>query len=246
MSKPGPSTKQYLDIAEIREDVVIMKDGTVRAVLLASSINFALKSEEEQNAIISGYVQFLNGLDFPLQVIIQSRRLNIEKYLDKLKDQEKKQANELLKMQIADYRQFVGELISLGDIMSKKFYVVIGYPDANVDIRRALKASTGFFTGLADLFGGTKTPHIVINESTLQNAKTELTNRIQACMQGLLQCGVQSVPLDTQELIELYYDAYNPDTATRQQLTNADDLTAEVVQKGAGQAPSPNLDRQIS
>ena len=218
-NKPGPSTKRYLDIAEIREDVVIMKDGTVRSVLLASSINFALKSEEEQNAIISGYVQFLNGLDFPLQVIIQSRRLNIEKYLDKLKNQEKKQTNELLKMQIADYRQFVGELIQLGDIMSKKFYVVIPYsPFTN--------KRKSFF----ERFKGVLSPvlSVKLQEAKFLERKRDLMMRTENVSSGLSSMGIQSAVLDTQSLIELFYTAYNPELAETEKMVPLDNLRVDA------------------
>jgi hypothetical protein len=127
--------------------------------------------------------------------------------------------------------------------MDKKFYIVIQFPDPDENIKSAVKQSTGFFSGLGSLLSP-KSPHVVINESLLENAKTEMRNRVQAVMQGLQQCGIQSLPLDTQELIELYYDAYNPDTATRQQLKNFDDLTAPVITQGAGEAPTPNLDRE--
>ena len=123
-SKQGVSTQQYLDIVEIREDVVMLKDGTLRAVLAVASTNFALKSEDEQNALISGYAQFLNSLDHPLQIMIQSRRLNIDEYFNRLKIAEKEQTNELLRMQITDYLSFTRELVELGEIMSKRFYVV--------------------------------------------------------------------------------------------------------------------------
>jgi hypothetical protein len=127
--------------------------------------------------------------------------------------------------------------------MDKKFYVVVPYnplPTAS----QALAQSKNFFTGLAGLFNK-KEAHVVINEPDLQKAKDELRNRVQAVLGGLQQCGVQGLPLDTQELIELYYDTYNPDTATRQQLKNFDDLSAPVVTKGAGMAPQPNLDREM-
>ena len=127
VSKPGMPTQRFIDIAEIKGDVVVMKDGTLRAVVIVSSINFALKSTDEQEAIISSYMQLLNSLDHPLQVVIQSRRMNIEKYLDALKEQEKKQQNELLKAQIIDYREFINQLVELGDIMSKRFFVVIPF-----------------------------------------------------------------------------------------------------------------------
>src|SRR3990167_11360403 len=105
--KPGQPTQRFLDIAEIREDVVVMKDGTLRAALMVSSINFALKSEDEQQAIIQGYMQFLNGLEHPLQIVVQSRRMNIDGYLERLKAQEDTIANELLKTQIRDYTSFI-------------------------------------------------------------------------------------------------------------------------------------------
>src|SRR5512135_421240 len=113
-AKPQISTQQFLDIAEIREDVVVMKDGTMRAILLVSSINFSLKSEDEQEAIIQGYISFLNSLESPVQILIQSRKLDIDDYLNRLKEQEKTQTNDLLRNQSADYRQFVKELVELG------------------------------------------------------------------------------------------------------------------------------------
>src|SRR3989339_2290658 len=125
--KVGVSTRERLDIAEIREDCVVLKDGTMRAVMIISSINFALKSEEEQNAIIAAYVSFLNAIEFPLQIVIQSRKLNIDAYLERLRKAEKEQGNDLLKIQIADYREYVKELVEMGSIMSKRFYVAVPY-----------------------------------------------------------------------------------------------------------------------
>src|SRR5690606_8228933 len=126
--KPSrPSTQTHLPIAEIKDGVVILKDGTLRKVLMTSSINFALKSEDEQNALISSYVSFLNSLEFPIQIIVQSRKLQIKPYLAKLAELEKNQPKELLRIQIADYRAFVEELVDIGQIMTKKFYVVVPY-----------------------------------------------------------------------------------------------------------------------
>ena len=125
--KPGPSTQRFLDIAEIRENVVVLKDGTLRAVMMVSSINFALKSEDEQQAIIQGYMQFLNGLEYPIQVVIQSRKMNIDGYLGRLKTQEETITNELLKAQIRDYTSFINELVELGEIMQKRFFVVVPF-----------------------------------------------------------------------------------------------------------------------
>jgi len=153
-TKSTASTSQYLDIAEIKEDSVIMKDGTLRAVLMVSSINYALKAQDEQDALISGYMDFLNSFDFPFQIVIQSRKLNMEKYLGNLKVLEKAQKNELLKAQMAAYREYVGELIEIGEIMTKSFYVVIPLSPYKADKK-------SFWTKLTELF----TPGVVIKLS---------------------------------------------------------------------------------
>ena len=240
------STQNTLHISEIRDGIVIMNDGTFRAVIMCKSINFDLMSPQEREAVEFAYQGFLNSLYFPIQIFIRSQRVDIGPYLDKLDKIRSEQESMLIALLMEDYIAFLAEIAAQTNIMDKKFYVVIGYPDANADIRRALRTSAGFFTGVRDLFGGNKSPQIVVDEQTLEKAKTELKNRVQAAMQGLLQSGVQSVPLDTQELIELYYEAYNPDTAAHQQLGNASDLTAEVIGKGQGNAPQPSLDRTSS
>jgi len=218
VNRPAPSTKQYLDIAEIREDVVMMKDGTMLAVILASSINFSLKSEDEQNAIISGYVGFLNSLDFPIQIVVQSRRLKIERYLDKLKQHEKEQTNELLRIQIADYRQFVSELIELGDIMSKKFFVVVPFnPVTNT--------RKGFFSRFKEIFKASATSKL--EQEKFIKRKGELLLRLDTVATGLQSMGIQNVQLDTQSLIELYYNIYNPDVAETEKLVPINNLKVE-------------------
>lgn len=229
------STQNTLQISEIRDGLVIMNDGSFRAVIMCKSINFDLMSPQEREAVEFAYQGFLNSLYFPIQIFIRSQRVDLGPYLQKLDNIRAEQESMLIALLMEDYITFLSDIAAQTNIMNKQFYVVIGYPDANADIRRTLKTSTGFFTGLAELFGGGKTPRVVIDENSLENAKTELKNRVQAVMQGLLQCGVQSVPLDTQELIELYYSAYNPDTAANQQLTSSDDLTAEVIGKGQAQ-----------
>ena len=141
----------------------------------------------------------------------------------------------LLSMLMQDYIGYINALSQESNIMDKKFYIVVPY-FPHEDVQKALTQSKNFLTGLLGLFD-TKERHVVINEADLEKAKTELRNRVQSVMQGLLQCNIESLPLDTQELIELYYDTYNPDTATRQQLKSFDDLTADLVTKGQGQNP---------
>jgi hypothetical protein len=207
--KPGVATKQRLDIAEIREDSVVLKDGTMRAVLLVSSINFALKSEEEQNAIIAAYVSFLNALEFPLEIVVQSRRLNIDAYLLKLGQVEKEQTNELLKIQIADYREYIKELVEMGDIMSKRFYVAIPY-DPLSDKRK------GFWSR----FGEVLTPGTAIRLGTerFKKRRRDLFARVEHVQMLLSSMGLTSVILDTQSLIELFYNLYNPELAETEKM----------------------------
>lgn len=217
---PTVSTQQYLDILEIRDDAVILKNGTVLAVLLVASINFSLKSEEEQEAVIGAYVSFLNTIDHPLQIIIQSRRLDIDQYLETLKNVEKKQANELLKMQIKDYRQFVGELVQIADIMTKRFYVVVPYtPTADRPGR--------FFSRLFETFTPSNTIHL--KQKQFEQYRSELFKRVDNTMNALSSAGLQSAPLDTQSLIELYYNSYNPETSRQEKLTDTTKLSFEDV-----------------
>ncbi|PJE65305.1 hypothetical protein COU91_02380 [Candidatus Saccharibacteria bacterium CG10_big_fil_rev_8_21_14_0_10_47_8] len=241
------STQNTLQISEVRDGVVIMNDGSFRAVIMCKSINFDLMSPQEREAVEFAYQGFLNSLYFPIQIFIRSQKVDMRPYLEKLDKIRSEQENMLLALLMEDYVNFLADISQQTNIMDKKFYMVIQYPDPDEeDIKSTVKQSKGFFTGVSNLFSGSKTPHVVINETVLENAKTELRNRVQAAMQGLMQCGVQSLPLDTEELIELYYDAYNPDTATRQKLKDFSELSAPVVTKGEGNAPQPGLDRETA
>lgn len=233
------STQNTLDIAEIRDGIVIMKDGSFRSVIMAQSINFDLMSPQEREAVESSYQSFLNSLYFPVQIFIRSERVDMRPYIEKLDKIRAEKDNMLLALLMDDYINFITQLVGQTNIMDKRFYIVIPFfPKA--DIQKAITQSKNFFSGLVGMFNH-KADHVVINEQDLEAAKTELRNRVQAVLEGLMQCNVQALPLDTQELIELYYDSYNPDTSTRQALRNFDDLTVPVVTKGQGEAPRPNL-----
>ena len=212
---PTIPTQKYLDFAEIKDDTVILKDGTLRAVLLVSSINFSLKSEDEQNATIAAYVSFLNSIDFPIEMVIQSRRLNIDNYMENLTTQERGQSNELLRAQIADYREFIKELVELSDIMSKKFYVVIPYVPGKIESR-------GFMSRVSSVFTPAKV--IKLKEKKFQDYKDLLDKRLEHVMSGLASMSLNSVRLDTQSLIELYYTTYNPESASQEKLTNIQEM----------------------
>ena len=209
------STQRYLKIADIKKDTVIMKDGTLRAVLMVSSINFALKSEDEQEAIISGYVSFLNNLDFPIQVVVQSRELNIANYLESMRKKANEQTNELLKNQTLQYVDYVSQLVSLGKIMNKHFYIIVPYTPIS-DKRK------GFWQSLIEAFR----PIDVINlkEERFIYLKKQLSERIDSVINGLSSMGLNVVQLDTQGLIELFYNVYNQETAANQPLDNVEKI----------------------
>ncbi len=237
------STQNSLEIAEIRDGIVIMNDGSYRSVVMVKSINFDLMSQEEQEAVEYSYQGFLNSLYFPVQIFLRSQKVDLQPYIDKLDKIRTEHDNMLLALLMDDYIDYIDGLAQQTNIMDKKFYVVIPY-FATADVQRALTQSKTFFSGLGSMFSS-KEKHVTINEAELEKAKTELRNRVQSVLGGLLQCGVQGLPLDTQELIELYYDSYNPDTATRQQLKNFNDLTADIIEKGEGVAPQAHLQREL-
>jgi len=214
-NKPKASTQQYLDIAEIRDNLVILRDGTVRATLLVSSINFALKGEDEQNALIQAYIGFLNSLDFPLQIVIQSRYLNIDRYLEKLNNLEKEQTNELLRMQIADYKDFLQELLDLGKIMTKKFYVVVPFMGLK-------KAKKKFWERLTESFQPAVS--VTMSRKRFVRFQEEVGKRVDFVSGSLGSMGMKALQLDTQSLIELYYNTYNPEIVDAQKLVDINKL----------------------
>lgn len=234
------STQNALLIAEIRDGVVIMNDGSYRSVVMVKSINFDLMSPQEREAVENSYQGFLNSLYFPVQIFIRSQKVDIRPYIEKLDKIRSEHDNMLLALLMEDYIGFMSMLAQQTNIMDKKFYMVVPF-FPTIDAQKAVQASKNIFTSIF----GQKEQHIVINEIELEKAKTELRNRVQSVLSGLMQAGIQGLPLDTQELIELYYDVYNPDTATRQQLQNFNDLTAPIVTKGQGDARQPHLDREI-
>lgn len=232
------STQNTLHISEIRDGIVIMNDGSFRAVVMCKSINFDLMSPQERDGVELAFQGFLNMLYFPVQIFIRSQRVDLRPYLEKLDKIRSEHENMLLALLMEDYIAFISDTADQANIMDKRFYVIIPYFPV-VNAGAVAKASRNF---VSNIFGN-KTDHVTINEEALEKAKAELRNYTQAVVSGLAQTGVRAVPLDTQELIEVYYDAYNPDTATRQQLKSFEDLTAPVVTKGVGEAPHPNLDK---
>ncbi|MDP3784562.1 MAG: hypothetical protein Q8R12_00570 [bacterium] len=198
------SAQEFVPIQEIRDGIVVMKDGSLRAVAMASSLNFALKSGEEQEAIIFQYQNFLNSLDFSAQFFIQSRRLNINPYLETLKEAAKNQSNELLKIQTREYIEFVKNVVESANIVSKTFYVAIPFqPPPFQSARGALDSILGSLFGKKGNFQR-------LSDEKFEEYKTQLWQRVETVAQGLIRAGVRVAPLNTEELIELYYGLFNP------------------------------------
>jgi hypothetical protein len=195
-----------------------MRDGTLRAVLLVSSINFALKNDDEQTAIVSSYVSFLNTLEHPIQIVMQSRKLYIKPYLDKLLQREREQTNELLRTMIADYRSYITELTSLGEIMNKQFYVVVPYDPLS-------NKGKSFWTRFSEVLNPAR--GVKLKGERFLKRKEELDARLRQIESGLSSMGLTLARLDTQALIELYYSTYNPDVALSEHLPAVNEIRVE-------------------
>ncbi len=196
------SSQQFIPVEQIREGVMIMKDKSLKGILLISSINFALKSEEEQGAIIFNFQNFLNSLDFSCQIIVSSRKVNITGYVEKIKKLEDEQKNELLKIQTSDYRRFVEELVAGGSIMNKNFYIVVPYYPL-VELPSLTSGGEG----------KKQTTRSTLTEQGFQTGKYQLWQRMEYISLGLRRCGLKSVPLGTEELIELLWSLHHPKQA---------------------------------
>ncbi len=216
------STQRHLLISQIRDEIVVMKNGTLRAVLIVSSVNFSLKSQQEQDALIYQFQNFLNSLEHPIQIMVESRQLDLNGYLNSLSEMAKDQNNELLRFQMVDYIDFVSRLITLANIMDKRFFVVV--PHDTVALGGGLFSS---------LLGGRKTaPKFTMEE--FARYKEQLAERVNVIVSGLGSMGLRAVQLNTQELVELYYGIYNPEEASTEKLVDIDQLHASIVQRQIG------------
>lgn len=198
------STQEFVPISEVRDGIVVLKDGSLRAILLASSINFALKSEDEQTAFIVQFQNFLNSLDFSCQIFVQSRMLDIRPYIATLEAAYKNQIDDLMRIQIREYIEFIKSFTEAANIMTKNFFVVVPYSPA------ALQAISG--GGIRDKlpFGQKNTPSAADANRTFEEKVSQLEQRVGIVQQGLVRCGVRTVQLGTEEAIELFYKLFNP------------------------------------
>lgn len=191
--------QQKIDIKDIKDGVVILESDALRAVLICSSINFFLKSTEEQDALTYGYQGFLNSLDFPLQILICSRKFDVSDYLSLLEEKQKTQENELLKIQTAEYVDFIKSLTEMGNIMTESFFIVIPFSPFEKKAMTLLEKVSQPFKKQAAV------------SQDFEQMKAQLWQRVEYVVAGLNHIGIKTAPLNTDELIELYYDMYNPE-----------------------------------
>ena len=196
----NPTAQDFLQIDQIKEGVIILKNKLLRGVLMVSSLNFALKSDDEQSAIIYQFQSFLNSLDFPCQILVQSRKINITGYIDKLKKLEQEQTDELLQIQTTGYREFIESLVKMGTIMTKSFFVIVPF---NL-LETKIEESDG-------LLQAAKLPKLT--EEQFQRSKIQLQQRMEFVILGLRRCGLKAVPLNTEEIVELFWGLHHPNQA---------------------------------
>lgn len=199
MALKAKTTQEFVPIKEIRQGVIILRDDSLRAVVMASSLNFALKSTDEQQSIIFQFQNFLNSLDFPVQIFMQSRKLDIRPYIALLEGRLKEQVNDLMKIQTREYIEFVKNFTENSNIMTKTFFVVVPY------MAPAIKGGVAGVLGKKDQNQASE-KHLL----EFEEHRSQLEQRVSVVTQGLVRCGIRTVQLGTEEIVELFYKIFNP------------------------------------
>lgn len=232
MPQENLATQNLLEVSRVERNALVLKDGGIRAVILVSGMNFELRSEEEQAAALSAYQNFLNGLDFSIQIFVHSRKVNIDGYVAELAALERKEENKLLAEMVKGYREFIASLVADNPIMEKRFFVVVPYDAALPQSHRAiLDTITSFFKrkkiedpaspiGLRGASGNAPAPQAEARQIAVgENEFVQLSQRTEQVASGLSQIGLRAVPLEEDELAELFYNLYNPETVERHVIT---------------------------
>ena len=202
MAPTTSATQEFVPIKEVRDGVVLLKDAGMRLIILCSSLNFALKSEDERRAILLQFQDFLNSLDFSIEIVIQSRKLDIRPYIALLEGQEKAQTNSLMKIQVREYIEFIRSFTENTNIMSKNFFIVVPYSPAILTTSQSrITSRLGF---------GTKRERVAATEASFDENRSQLEERLSVVEQGLIRTGIRVARLGTEEVIELFYKAFNP------------------------------------
>ncbi|HOZ16468.1 MAG TPA: hypothetical protein PLF70_01105 [Candidatus Portnoybacteria bacterium] len=204
MPKNAPEVQKFVEIQEIKNGMAIMKDNSLRAVCACSSVNFDLLSQPEQEAVVNRFQEFLNSLDFPLQIIVASRHFKIENYLAQINELEQKQTNELLKIQTNEYINFVRSFVEFANIMNKSFYIVV--PFSIIEAREE-----NFLNKIKNIIGSSKSKKEKFETEKLNQYKTQLDQRVNLISEGLRVLGLKTIPLNNEQLTQLFFEFYNVD-----------------------------------
>jgi len=198
MATKNSATQTFVPIKEVKNGVMVLKDGSMRSIIIASSVNFSLKSIDEQEAIIYQFQNFLNSLDFSVQISVQSRRLDIRPYINLLENRQKENMDDLMKIQIREYIEFIRTFTNDIEVMTKNFYIVVPYTPPSLDIK----------TGKLSRKDKNKSSNQKLE--SFEEDKIQLDQRVSVVVQGLTRCGIRTVPLGTEEIIEVFYKIFNP------------------------------------
>jgi len=218
MPKETSSSQSLISLQQIKKGVIILKSGSLRSVLEVSGINFDLKSEEEQSSVLMSWRNLINNLDFPLQVIAHSRRVNIESYLNFLQEKISQETNNLLKLQGEDYYTFIKGLVTGNNIMKKKFYVIVPYDPIMLKTKTILSQIAEAYKTLLNLRHQAFSAIIPLSDESFNQHYQQLMIRQNNIITNLTRMGLQSHPLTTKELIELFFNSYNPETFERESI----------------------------
>jgi len=202
MALKAKATQEFIPVKEIRDGIIVLKEGELRAIVLANSVNLSLKSSDEQRATILQFQNFLNTLDFPVQISVQSRKLDIRPYLLLLENRIKVQNEPLIKLQTREYIEFIRNFTESVSIMTKSFFIVIPYSNT------AFKSNTGI---LGNLFSKKSKEEIqALKQIDFEEKRSQLEERVAVIQQGLSRCGINSAQLNTEEVVEVFYKVFNP------------------------------------
>lgn len=204
-TKNAKATQDFIPVKEVRDGIIVLKDNSMRSIIMVSSLNFALKSPDEQDAIIYQFQSFLNSLDFSVQIVIQSKELDIRPYIALLEERSKNELNELLRMQIREYIQFVKSFVEQSNIMTKTFFAIIPYSPS-------ILSQGGISSPFSNLTGDAKKKQDKTQEQSrlFEESRTQLEQRTSVVQQGLTRCGLTTIQLGTDEMVELLYKTFNP------------------------------------
>jgi type IV secretory pathway VirB4 component len=218
MPKETSSSQSLISLQQIKKGVVILKSGSLRSVLEVSGINFDLKSEEEQSSVLMSWRNLINNLDFPLQVVAHSRRVNIESYLNFLQERISQETNNLLKLQGEDYHTFIKGLVTGNNIMKKKFYVIVPYDPIVLKTKTILSQIAEAYKTLLNLRHQAFSAIIPLSDESFNQHYQQLIIRQNNIITNLTRMGLQAKPLTTKELIELFFNSYNPEAFERESI----------------------------